>query len=98
MAESLIGDFRPGRVVLLGSGETSPSGRKAFEEVFRRFDHPPRLALLETPAGFELNSARVIGRVAEFLQHHLQNYQPQVEIVPARKRGSPFSPDSCGSP
>lgn len=93
MAESFTGGFRPGRVVLLGSGETSPSGRKAFEEVFRRFDHPPRLALLETPAGFELNSARVIGRVAEFLQHHLQNYQPQIEIVPARKRGSPFSPD-----
>ncbi|PWH16690.1 MAG: hypothetical protein DDG59_09090 [Anaerolineae bacterium] len=93
MESSFIGSFRPGRVVLLGSGETSPSGRKAFDEVFRRFDHPPRLALLETPAGFELNSARVIGRVAEFLRHHLQNYQPQIEIVPARKRGSPFSPD-----
>lgn len=93
MTDAFSDGFRPGRVVLLGSGETSPSGRKAFEEVFRRFDHPPRLALLETPAGFELNSARVIGRVAEFLQHHLQNYQPQVEIVPARKRESSFSPD-----
>jgi hypothetical protein len=48
---------------------------------------------LETPAGFELNSAQVIGRVADFLKHRLQNYQPQVTVVPARKRGSEFSPD-----
>ncbi|MCS6907906.1 MAG: hypothetical protein RML93_08495 [Anaerolineales bacterium] len=86
--------FLPGRVVLLGSGETSPSGRRAFEEVFRRFDHPPRVALLETPAGFEPNSAQVIGRVAEFLRHHLQNYHPQIKVIPARRRGTPFSPDS----
>lgn len=94
MVERFQGSFQPGRVVLLGSGETSPSGRRAFEEVFRRYDHPPRVALLETPAGFELNSKRVIGRVSEFLQHHLQNYRPQIEIVPARRRGTPFSPDS----
>ncbi len=93
MVASLSGSFQPGRVVLLGSGETSPSGRKAFEEVFKRYNHSPRVALLETPAGFELNSDRVIGRVADFLRHHLQNYQPQIEIVAARKRGTPFSPD-----
>lgn len=87
--------YQPGRIVLLGSGETSPSGRKAFEEVFRSYDHPPRVALLETPAGFEPNSAQVIGRVAEFLRHHLQNYRPQIEIVSARKGGTPFSPNSA---
>ncbi len=94
MVDLLTGNFHAGRVVLLGSGETSPSGRKAFEEVFRRFDHPPRVALLETPAGFEVNSAQVIGRVADFLRHHLQNYRPQIEIVAARKKGTTFSPDS----
>ncbi len=94
MVDLLTGNFHPGRVVLLGSGETSPSGRKAFEEVFRRFDHPPRVALLETPAGFEVNSAQVIGRVADFLRHHLQNYRPQIKIVAARKKGTTFSPDS----
>lgn len=31
MADSFSSGFRPGRVVLLGSGEASPSGRKAFE-------------------------------------------------------------------
>jgi hypothetical protein len=86
-------DARPGVVVLFGSGETSPSGRKVFDQVLKDLPQPPRLALLETPAGFELNSTQVIGRVAEFIRHRLQNYQPQVTLVPARKRGTPDSPD-----
>jgi cyanophycinase-like exopeptidase len=48
---------------------------------------------LETPAGFELNSPQVIGRVKDFFSHRLQNFSPQVEIIAARKRGTPFSPD-----
>jgi hypothetical protein len=31
--------------------------------------------------------------VADFLQHHLQNYAPEVTVVPARKRGTLLSPD-----
>jgi cyanophycinase-like exopeptidase len=84
---------RPGPVVLFGSGETSPSGRKVFDLVLKELPQQPKLALLETPAGFELNSARVIGRVAQFLEHRLQNYRPQVSVIPARARGTEFSPD-----
>lgn len=62
--------------MLFGSGETSPGGRKVFDTVLRRLPAPPKLALLETPAGFELNSAQVIGRVADFLRR-LQNYHPR---------------------
>jgi len=89
------GDPKPGPVILFGSGETSPSGRKVFERVFRQLPPKPHVALLETPAGFELNSAQVIGRVGEFLQRRLQNYQPQIVIVPARRRGTPYSPDDA---
>lgn len=89
----LPGDARPGVVVLFGSGETSPSGRKVFDRVLKDLPQPPRLALLETPAGFELNSTQVIGRVGDFIRHRLQNYQPQVTLVSARKRGTPNSPD-----
>lgn len=85
---------RLGPVVLFGSGETSPSGQKVFDQVLRLLPQPPRVALLETPAGFELNSAQVIGRVADFLAHNLQNYRPQLATVAARGRGTPFSPDS----
>ncbi|MFA5872831.1 MAG: hypothetical protein WC832_02590 [Anaerolineales bacterium] len=31
--------------------------------------------------------------MGEFLKTHLQNYNPIVDVVPARKRGTPFSPD-----
>jgi len=85
--------INPGPIVLFGSGETSPSGRKIFDRVLRKLPHQPKIALLETPAGFELNSSQVIGRVGEFIQHRLQNYEPQITVVPARKRGTAFSPD-----
>ncbi len=84
----------PGLIVLFGSGETSPTGRKIFEEIFRSLPASPRVALLETPAGFELNSSQVIGRVGGFFTHRLQNYSPQVEVIPARKRGLESSPDN----
>ncbi len=83
---------RPGLVVLFGSGETLPAGQKVFDWLFRRLVTPLRVAILETPAGFELNSERVAGRIGEFLEQHLQNYRPEVTLVPARRRGTPFSP------
>ncbi len=82
-----------GLVVLFGSGETSASGRKVHDWVFRRLPLPIRVAILETPAGFQPNSAHVARQLAEFVRKHLQNYEPQVTVVPARKRGTPFSPD-----
>ncbi len=84
----------PGPIVLFGSGETSPSGRKVFDLLMRKMYPGPRVALLETPAGFELNSRQVIGRVGEFLQERLQNYQPEIDIVRARARGTALSPDN----
>ena len=85
----------PGLIVLFGSGETSPSGRKIFEEVYRSLPPVPKTILLETPAGFEPNSSRVIGRVKDFLLHRLQNFHLDIKIVPARKRGTFFSPDNA---
>lgn len=86
--------FSPGPIILFGSGEISPSGRRVYESLFRRLSDRPRVALLETPAGFELNSAQVIGRVADFISHHLQNYQPRMMTVAARQRGTKYSPDN----
>ena len=83
----------PGLVVLFGSGETSASGRRVFDWVFAQSPMAPRVAVLETPAGFEPNSDRVADREAEFIREHLQPYQPEVVVIPARQRGTPFSPD-----
>lgn len=82
-----------GQIAFLGSGETSLAGGRIFETLARRVQAPLRIALLETPAGFELNSAQVVGRVGDFMKTRLQNYQPVVDVIPARKKDSPFSPD-----
>ena len=85
---------QPGAVVLIGAGETSAAGRKIWDWLLRDYQLPVRVAILETPAGFELNSAQVAERVADFLRHRLQNYRLQVTIVPARSRDTAFSPDA----
>lgn len=82
-----------GQIAFLGSGETSLAGGRIFESLARALGDPLRIALIETPAGFELNSAQVVGRVGDFMKSRLQNYKPVVDIIPARKKGSAFSPD-----
>jgi hypothetical protein len=83
----------PGSVALFGSGETAPAGRRVHETLFQRLDPPIRVAVLETPAGFQPNSAWVAGRLAEFIEERLQNFHPQVTVVPARRRDGPHSTD-----
>lgn len=85
--------FTPAPIILLGSGETAQTGGQVFEWLAQQRS-ALRIALLETPAGFELNSSRVSERVALFLQRRLSNYNPIIAIVPARKRGTFFSPDN----
>src|SRR5512138_1041653 len=82
-----------GQIAFLGSGETSRAGGSIFETLVRALPQPVRIAVLETPAGFELNSHQVAGRVADFMRQRLQNYTPHIDVIPARKKGSSFSPD-----
>lgn len=84
---------KPGLIVLLGSGETSASIRKVYHWLFTRLAAPVRLGIVETPAGFEPNSDKVALHIAEFIKKRLQNFQPNISIIPARKRGTPLSPD-----
>jgi hypothetical protein len=81
----------PGKIALFGSGETAPAGRQVHEALFRELEAPIRVAVLETPAGFQPNSAWVAGRLAEFIEQSLQNFHPQTTIVPARHRDGPYS-------
>jgi hypothetical protein len=85
---------QPGLIVLFGSGEIAPSGQKVHDWAMRQLEPPIEVAILETPAGFQPNSALVAQKMAEFLERHLQNYRPRVTVVPARKRGTPHSPDN----
>ena len=81
-------------MLLFGSGETSANGQKAFDWLFRRLDQPLRVAILETPAGFEPNSQQVAQRIADFLRDRLQNHRPEVTLAPARRRGGEWSTDN----
>lgn len=82
-----------GQIAFLGSGETSLAGGRIFESLAKKLNAPPRVALLETPAGFELNSSQVVSKVGDFMTTRLQNYKPIVDVIPARKKNSAFSPD-----
>jgi hypothetical protein len=84
---------QPGPLVFFGSMEMTLTGRKVHDALWRALDRPIRVAILETPAGFELNSADVAGRYAAFMRDRLQPYAPQISVIPARKKGTPFSPD-----
>ncbi|HLO18250.1 MAG TPA: hypothetical protein VK206_25690 [Anaerolineales bacterium] len=82
-----------GQIAFLGSGETSLAGGRIFESLAHSIKDPLRIALMETPAGFELNSAQVVGRVGDFMKTRLQHYKPVVDVIPARKKNSAYSPD-----
>ena len=82
-----------GPVVLFGSGEIAASAQAVYDQIMQPLRPPVRVSVLETPAGFQLNSADVAGAVADYIREHLPNYRPQVSVVAARKRGTPYSPD-----
>jgi cyanophycinase-like exopeptidase len=79
-----------GTLALLGSGETSSQGRKIHDYLMARVGTVPvRVALLETPAGFQPNAHDVYQKIGAYLEKSLQNYRPQVEYVAAhRKEGA----------
>ncbi|MBN1977314.1 MAG: cysteinyl-tRNA synthetase [Anaerolineae bacterium] len=83
----------PGKIALFGSGETAPAGRRVHAALFRQLEKPIRVAILETPAGFQPNSDWVAGRLAEFVERSLQDFDPQVTVVPARRRDGFHSTD-----
>lgn len=84
-----------GLIALLGSGETAALGREAFVHLFRRLNQPPSVAVLETPAGFQPNATLVARKVADFIEHRLQDFAPKVAVVPARyKEGGQYDTDA----
>ncbi len=76
-----------GPIVLFGSGEASPTARRVHAAALAGLAAPIRASVLETPAGFEPNSARVAGRLADFLRQRLSPFQPEVVVAPAPQSG-----------
>ncbi|MCC6174282.1 MAG: cysteinyl-tRNA synthetase [Chloroflexi bacterium] len=83
-----------GRIALFGSGETAKVGRRVHELLLAAYAKPVPVAVLETPAGFQPNSGILAAKVKAFFEHSLQNFKPDVTIVPARRReGEPVGTD-----
>lgn len=76
-----------GRIALFGSGETARVGRRVHELLLEAYQKPVPVAVIETPAGFQPNTNVLAQDVKAFFEHGLQNFKPQVSIVPARRRG-----------
>ncbi len=74
---------KPGKLALFGSGETSPTGRKVHEILVKDKTAPISIALLETPAGFEVNPHNWYKKLATMLETGLQNYKPQIAVIDA---------------
>lgn len=70
-----------GLICILGSGETLASSGKTHEYVAQRLPDEPNIVILETPAGFEPNSADVATKIKTFLERRLQNYKPQIDVL-----------------
>lgn len=86
--------YAPGPIILFGSGETLPPSGKAHEYVAERIGKNRKIVILETPAGFEPNSSAVAGNVGRFIGKRLQNFQLDIQVLPARKKGTEFSTDN----
>jgi cyanophycinase-like exopeptidase len=84
----------PGPIALFGSGETAPGAQKIYDFLFKLAVPATQLKILETPAGFEPNSEQVAADIRKYIQHHLQNYSPEIEVIPARKKNTTNSPDN----
>lgn len=76
-----------GRIALFGSGETARVGRRVHELLLAAYQKPVPVAVIETPAGFQPNTSVLAQDVKAFFEHNLQNFKPEVTIVPARWRG-----------
>ena len=86
-----MSEIQPGSILLLGSGETAPAVQRVYHSFFEFLKERPRIAILETPAGFEPNSGLVAQEIVQFIEQRLPNFKPQVRTVPARRSDGKLS-------
>lgn len=88
----------PGPMVLLGSGETAANVQRVYTWLYRHFKSPVKVAVLETPAGFQPNAEGVARDVASYIEQRLVNFSPQVSLVNALRGGPAEAAVSTNNP
>jgi len=76
-------------IAVFGSGEMSPTGRKIHEYLVKDLPPPVKIAMLETPTGFEQNPHHWYEKLEEMMLVGLQNYKPIITKVAALRREGP---------
>jgi cyanophycinase-like exopeptidase len=94
MSDNII-NRPPGPIILFGSGETLPSSGPAYDFVAGVLSDPLDISILETPAGFQVNTENVAQNVADFIKKRLLNHNPHIRLIPARAKGTDLSPDDA---
>jgi cyanophycinase-like exopeptidase len=85
----------PGKIILFGSGETLPMGGQVFRTLAEEYGAGVTIAMLETPAGFQPNSAQVLDEVADLYRSRISHLRPVLHRIAARKKGTENSPDNA---
>jgi cyanophycinase-like exopeptidase len=81
-------------LVLFGSGEISPTGRRIHESVFQAIGkNGLSIAIISTPAGFQPNVQAVYEDIAQFFHERLQNFHPHISIIYANTHDDANNPD-----
>lgn len=55
-------------LMLMGSGETSPTMAKAHREIFSRLGKDPKAVLLDTPFGFQTNADEIAQKAVDYFR------------------------------
>ena len=71
----------PGKLAILGSGETTGVGRRVLRGILQELEEPRTIAVLDTPAGFQPNHTQVATKVAQFIAEKLAEFRPRPQIV-----------------
>jgi hypothetical protein len=82
-----------GKLILFGSGESQSLGGQIIRQLAEQYGQGVVVALLETPAGFQPNSQRVLDEVADLFESRIRYLHPVFHRIPARNRETEFSPD-----
>lgn len=82
-----------GKLILFGSGETSPTGKKIHRKILQTFRHKQKISILETPAGFQPNSRLVAEEIGNMFLYSHKEFVSSIDIIPARKKQTFYSPD-----
>lgn len=75
----------PGICAILGSGETTGTGRRVLSHLLPQLAEPRTIAVLDTPAGFQPNHRRVAEKIADFLTEKLAEYHPRPQVLETRR-------------